>query len=1463
MNPLSALKMFQLFLFVTLLSRIKEIECMAPYQLNMYYTDTNMFNAMGDGYCLYYHSSILVHTEYSVQHHLYPYCFRSPDDLEIESNSVHSSITFSQLRERRITAEQLYLWSAPMDVIERYQMYLINTSVDNSTTDSQRFYNCTWPLFGPGCQFYFNIKHSSFQELLLNAMRLPFGLTDSGVLQLQRPSTCYLHPDCDYIYPLPMCLTWRDICDGKVHCLNNGIDEQDCFQLELNQCDNNHEYRCHNGQCIPLEFWQDVASFPDCLDRSDEIIDYSIICFLEPTMRCEDHICQPGRQTINCGDGQCDNMDCSNGQVERWEIALISKPKVLPFSSSCWTAINCLARIHLLSKDYECNCGPSDSSCIRNIQANCPSLFLYPLYPVALGFIHYAYRKNQSYVHPTARFALPTYICYKEKYCPTLSSSTRFPSPVFLSINSSDSPFTCHELSSLSIMNNKKIVVWQQLQRVVENIYSSACLKYDQIHANLTNNCQSYPQLYACENSLKCISKFRVMDGIDDCPMGDDERYLDSCSLTNLHPQYRCTINGTSKCVSPILFYNNEYECEKQLPVYESLKPKSAENSIISFQTLCDGFEERHPSSINNETDETNCNYQIWPCNNTYTHCDGYWNCANGLDELRCPSVFDFDPQKPLCGKFEHICISPVDYKLKCVHISEVNDNVVDCLGGTDERRHCRSKYHDPAVRYRCLNDDSCVDPEYLCDHDKHCHWGDDEDICWIAHGLDPKFDLLYHHLCTEAAIKSKLYANILCQLDEIGKPNVVHFSLKSFSFYPKPSYISRTTLINNRQLESVVAPSAIQGFWIDDDFGQYRRFCHRSLPIHIRPRFNHSFQENCLCSPAYYGSRCQYENERIALTLRFRVISEWDIPFTFLILLIDNNGIVHSHEKILYLSKKDCSSKFHTYLTYNSRLKNRSETYHIRIHSFVTTTMRYRASWSYPIQHSFLPVHRMALQLNIPRIFSKKVKCIPNCGQHGACYRYVNIPTSFCRCHSGWRGQRCQIENPCQCSDDSICVDSPNVCLCSVDKAGSRCYLQRSVCRRGPNNSSSLCFNGGICIPKDIRNHDQKVPFYCICPDGYHGDLCQDKKPSIEFVLKDDVSPLPESFFAHFVAVDNQNGLSLYTMIGKLRRDQPTVTLYPFDRFNLVFVEFFNEYYLGTIFLEYQRLQHMKLRVGSSQRCSHINQLFNETIIGYHPLRRAKYYHIPCRERLDLRCFHDFDTFMCLCNDEHYADCFNFNFSGKHDCLGNNYCLNDGQCFEDRHLCPTMSVCSCANCFYGTICQFSSETFRLSLESILGYHIQLQLSLFSQSMVVKMSSIIVLCMFFVGFVNGVLSIVTFGFTPSIRKIGCGIYLLTSSIINLFTIHILLIKFLLLFFIQNGTIVQQWILQGSCILTDFFIRALLNMTDWLSACIAIERILTVVMGIKFNNRKSQQVSRCILNTFLCLSLRYPNGLFSS
>ena len=110
---------------------------------------------------------------------------------------------------------------------------------------------------------------------------------------------CYERVGCDSGV---LCLDWREICDAIQQCMF-GVDEEHCDLLEMNQCNDDDEYRCMNGMCIPDAYFLD-GEF-DCLDWSDELkFKNDEDCPKERvSSECDDRVCPPDQWS--CGDGQC------------------------------------------------------------------------------------------------------------------------------------------------------------------------------------------------------------------------------------------------------------------------------------------------------------------------------------------------------------------------------------------------------------------------------------------------------------------------------------------------------------------------------------------------------------------------------------------------------------------------------------------------------------------------------------------------------------------------------------------------------------------------------------------------------------------------------------------------------------------------------------------------------------------------------------------------------------------------------------------------------------------------------------------------------------------------------------------------------------------------------------------------------------------------------------------------------
>ncbi|CAF4208539.1 unnamed protein product, partial [Adineta steineri] len=132
--------------------------------------------------------------------------------------------------------------------------------------------------------------------------------------------------------------------------------------------------------------------------------------------------------------------------------------------------------------------------------------------------------------------------------------------------------------------------------------------------------------------------------------------------------------------------------------------------------------------------------------------------------------------------------------------------------------------------------------------------------------------------------------------------------------------------------------------------------------------------------------------NQRLSLTVQFQTFSHSrQTLFAIIILLIDDSDerIIHSSQQLTYLSAQHCQRKFNLYLLYSQRPKNQTKQYSIHIDIYRKNSFTYRGSLLIPLNYPFLPVHRISVQLNIPRIDENRQDCIDHRCIHGQCMRY------------------------------------------------------------------------------------------------------------------------------------------------------------------------------------------------------------------------------------------------------------------------------------------------------------------------------------------------------------------------------------------------------------------------------------------------------------------------------------------
>ena len=573
------------------------------------------------------------------------------------------------------------------------------------------------------------------------------------------------------------CLNWRRICDGAYDCVD-GVDEQFCIELELNECGAD-EYRCQNGLCIPRLFSFDQIY--DCLDRSDEpygtfTSDGVLIVSPPPNIRPE---CSRN-PSIFCEDCSCFSSDMCGFYVDcglkydsnPFEMAVLNPIDVYEWLDAfqyqhslpywCWKQIFCAMNTqytYMIDEIGErCTNIPlpifrenvNVSLHMRSGQVHeCPRRLF--IYPNRLPDIPYP--PNVVFKYDASKFSmfsvvLPRFVCYNGTWCDE---------------ENEEICLTLDQIGWTRTNNIKFSTFYQHVKRYL----------YQKCHPlNFTRELS--PNVYQCVSSNRSISRYRVQDGSKDCVFGDDESFgfQHVCSW-NLTDRMRCQTGCLPRrhvlarqkgevCSFKEIAYIATYTMFKSERSFGQnwLRRGSASFSdenlskIFLFRQICDGVV--HES---NGDDERNC--QMWrsTCNRFYQNCNGYWDCSDGSDEVTCQGggLLEYSNAEQYC--FQRTGLIWID-------VSQVGDGHIDCLGATDERdNYCLVRYpHEPSRRWRCENASECVLVEEVCDGYPQCPNGDDEWPCpWRQH-LNGRSDCAIGKFACANEEKCRVQGRARCQ---------------------------------------------------------------------------------------------------------------------------------------------------------------------------------------------------------------------------------------------------------------------------------------------------------------------------------------------------------------------------------------------------------------------------------------------------------------------------------------------------------------------------------------------------------------------------------------------------------------------------------------------------------------------------------------------------------------------------
>jgi len=123
--------------------------------------------------------------------------------------------------------------------------------------------------------------------------------------------------------------------------------------------------------------------------------------------------------------------------------------------------------------------------------------------------------------------------------------------------------------------------------------------------------------------------------------------------------------------------------------------------------------------------------------------------------------------------------------------------------------------------------------------------------------------------------------------------------------------------------------------------------------------------------------------------------------------------------------------------------------------------------------------------------------------------------------------------------------------------------------------------------------------------------------------------------------------------------------------------------------------------------------------------------------------------------------------------------------------------------------------------------------------------------MFIIGFISNFCSALTFRH-KTIKKNGCGWYLFVLSIINQITLGLFLVRIIYLICSSSMKINNQQFLKVNCLLFDYILQVCVSLCDWLTACVACERTVSVYKGVNFNSKQSVRAVKFVIPSLTIL-----------
>ena len=860
---------------------------------------------------------------------------------------------------------------------------------------------------------------------------------------------------------------------------------------------------------------------------------------------------------------------------------------------------------------------------------------------------------------------------------------------------------------------------------------------------------------------------------------------------------------------------------------------------------------------------------------------DGEWDCPDASDEyqwmrvatettLRRASAHNFTSQSyfvpSTCNQSDpFLCLSSQSTQqgFSCLNLSQLGDGHIDCAGAIDERNTLRACSDSSVLgnRFLCPSTNTCI-PYFLhCNEGHRCpNPSDDQHWCSrqpqaLSSSCDPNDFACFDGRCFKGGRCNRLrdcpFAEdeYLCDYQSSFSGAVVPSREEKrftkgrevptllLSQYPFEANVTKTntTSLPSTNLSSNLSSASLSPYW-----------CNRGLGILLTK--NASIV--CLCPPHYSGEKCQYHTDRLSVlvTLNLSQSSYFlkgnhpKIVFKLLVLLLFNDEILlNNHFQFLPASQINLTlhqqqnnliSHFlypHSLSSFRrERFFNRSSLLHHRPFSIRLELYRMEHSdhppslmgiWKYPLHFDHLPVVRLAKVLHYTDSSTALNPCSSQpCQPNEQCHQLMSHRSQhICLCKTNWTGRNCSVEDSqClrgYCSPGSLCQANWELlpfCLCPVNRFGRRCSLENDAC------NSSPCLNNGSCFP-----HSKPGQVLCLCPQGYVGAFCRERRMSIDLSLSTD---LPHrAAVIQFFEID-LSSLNLILLHQHVSRTAPSQIEYlHYDDLpvtGLVLAKFYlsddepstaSDLHLLSVYLNATSV-HAATNISSSNRCE---QLRSFSHVALSPIR----YHQICIQNRTRLCFRD-DVYLCICAENHTrVECFLYD-DHLDQC---SHCLNGGRCLQSDRRRSSDYLCLCPSCHFGRHCQSSTGSFSFTLDQL--FSIDLQES--RRETVLPLLIFFSLFTFLLAVPNNLFSFVTLRRRRCLRQ-GVGHYLLWMSVVNQINLAFLVIRLIHLLVQISDTSPSSISDDVLCKSLNYLLSSSTRLVYWLTSLISIERLYTTV-----------------------------------